>query len=175
MPFYKTSDKNVLAAFAAYAEQNTEIDAQAKAFADLFGAKPVYRLDFSGRSFFGLKFTPALSSPLWTKPRDGDTQQPRSVLHRDISRTSTPEARKRLNAELKTLNAKYSDNFPKGKALLDQFWESMGTDWGSLLLSGVGFFPTDEIIYVTTSARLNDRVTEILESEYRKAQEAARG
>lgn len=175
MPYYKTSEKEAVAAYAAYAEQNTGVVAEAKAFADRFNATPVYRHDLFGRSFFGLKFSPALTSPLWTKPGDGDTQRPRTALPRDISRTSTPEARKRLNAMLKALYAEYSENFPKGKASLEPLWESIGTDWGSLLLCGVGFFATDEAIYVSTPARLNDRVTEIIASEYNKAREVARG
>ena len=173
MPFYKTSEKEVLAAYAAYAEKNIEVVAEAKAFADQFNATPVYRHDLFGRSFFGLKFSPALTSPLWTKSGDGDTQRPRTALPRDVSRTSTPEARKRLNASLKELGAKYSENFPQIKASLEPLWESIGTDWGNLLLCGVGFFATDEAVYVSTSARLNDRVTEIFASEYSKAKEAA--
>lgn len=173
MPFYKSIEKEVLAAWAAYAEQNTEVVAEAKAFAEQFEATPVYRHDLFGRSFFGLKFSPALISPLWTKPGDGDTQRPRAALPRDVSRTSTPEAKKRLNASLKVLDARYCKNFPKGKASLEPLWESIGTDWGSLLLCGVGFFATDDAVYVSTSARLNDRVTEILASEYSTAKEAA--
>ncbi|KII38382.1 hypothetical protein [Pseudomonas fluorescens] len=173
MPFYKSSEKEVLAAWAAYAEQNTEVVAEAKAFADHFNATPVYRHDLFGQSFFGLKFSPALTSPLWTKPGDGDTQRPRAALPRDVSRTSTPEAKKRLNASLKELDAKYNENLPKAKASLEPLWESIGTDWGNLLLCGVGFFATVEAVYVSTSARLNDRMTEILASEYATAKEAA--
>lgn len=174
MPFYKSSAKEVLAAYAAYAEQNTEVVAEAKAFAEQFKATPVYKHDIFGRSFFGLKFSPALTSPLWTKPGDGDTQRPRGALPRDVSRTSTPEAKKRLNASLKELDAKYSENYPKAKASLEPLWESIGTDWGSLLLCGVGYFATAEAVYVSTTASLNDRVTEILASEYSTAKESAR-
>lgn len=174
MAFYKTNAPTVLAAYDEFVKENEGVAEEAKAFADLFGGKPIYRFDFGGRRFYNLRFEPAADIDLWTKPNPdaGNAQHPRSALPKSVK----GDRRKLLARELAALNDKFTGNYPRRKADLDAFWGAMGTDWGILLLHGAGFFAAaDNTIYVKTSAPLNDCMTEILESEYRKAEEVARG
>lgn len=163
--FYKSSDSALLAACSNYeAEAKTVADA-GQAFAAHFGGKLLTRSDFHGRSVAGLRFVPAKDDPLWTKP-DGQAhgrQRPRASL-----RKSTKEQRQVLGA----LQADWRVRFPREKADLAPVLTAMGTDWGNLFFTGIGFFVHDGTIYVSTSAKLAPCMQEILASEYNAAKTA---
>ncbi len=172
MAYYKTSDAGVLAAWKTYTEGCDRLQVSADAFAATFpGAKALIRTDWhSGRSFYGLSFNPRMPQPLWTKPNEktGFSQFPR----RSLPPGTKGEERKALNAELKKLNDDFKERRPKETSDMQPFLDSMGLGGGTLFFAGYKHIVTDDCIYVSTSAKPNDALTEILGSEFEAAEKA---
>ncbi|MDB5997196.1 MAG: hypothetical protein JWP42_4332 [Pseudomonas sp.] len=172
MAYYKTSDPCVLQAWKSYLAQAAAIDAAGHEFAKGYpGAKALFSTCFhSGRQFFGLKFNPAMPQPLWTKPdhKAGMSQFPRASLPSGIK----GDERKKLAAELKTLNETFRANRPEGKADLEEFLESMGLSSGALFFSSFKQIVVGDVIYISTTATVSDVMTEIFGSEFEAAESA---
>ena len=173
MAYYKTSDAGVLAAWKSYTDGCERLQVIADAFAATFpGAKALIRTDWhSGRSFYGLSFNPRMPQPLWTKPdeKTGFSQFPR----RSLPPGTKGEERKALNAELKKLREDFDERTPKEKSDMQPFLSSIGLAGGALFFSGIKLFFLDEVLFVSTTAKPNDVMTEILGSEFDAAERAA--
>jgi hypothetical protein len=172
MAYYKTSDAGVLAAWKTYSEACGRLQILADEFAASFtGAEALTRTDWhSGRSFYGLRFKPAMPQPLWTKPdeKTGYSQFPRRALPPGTK----GEERKTLNAELKQLREDYAEREPKDKADMQPFLEAMGLGGGKLFLSSYKHVVTDDCLYISTSAKPSEVMIEILGSEFEAADSA---
>lgn len=163
--FYKTSDRAVLAALAAYESQVDAVRAAGAEFAGHFGGKMVATSGLHGCSVVGLIFSPAKTDPLWTKPdaQRANMQRPRATVK---------GATKEQKAALAELAADWNARFPSAKADLDPVLSAAGTDWGNLFFCGFDMFQHDGAVYVSTSAPLAPCMVEILSSEYSAAKAA---
>lgn len=164
--FYKTNHPEVIAAVEAMKADLEKLFAAGKAFGESFGGKPLYSSTAHGRSFAGLVFKPARPSVLWTIRDRWDRQNPRKKPRPH----ATPEQRE----EHAALLAKWTADYPKQEVSYDAVLKAMGTDWGSTLFAGIGWFEHDGWFYVETSTPLNDRMTEILGSEHKAAKAGAK-
>ena len=64
-------------------------------------------------------------------------------------------------------------NYPTLRVCFNPFLQSLGTEWGELLFTGIGYFQgVDGYIYVETGATLAEHMVEILHSEYLAAKKA---
>lgn len=166
MAYYKTNDPAVLAAWNEYLQQVDVLTKKGEEFAAMFpNAKPLFSTDIhSGRRFFGLAFTPQAPQPLWTKPdpKCGHVQRPRNSLPAGIK----GEERKELKVELDQLAERYKANSPKDKAELEPFLAAMGLGGGRLFFAGYKQVVKDGVVYISTSAKPSETMTEILGSEF---------
>lgn len=158
--FYKTNHPDVMAAVTTMQAENKALHAAGAAFGEAFGGKPFYLRDHNVH-FGGLVFTPRKDRMFWTVPGKHDEQAPRAKPR--------PGATAPQREEHNTLRAKWLAEWTKLRVSADAMYEAIGTDWGSLLFSGIGYAERNGWLYVTTKASLNDRMTEILGSEYRAA------
>ncbi len=172
MAYYKTSNPAVLAAWQAYRDKADAIQAAGEEFAKRYdGAKALFTTCFhSGRRFYGLKFNPPMPQPLWTKPdpKTGMSQFPRASLPTDVK----GDERKKLAPELKTLREEFREAAPKGNADMDGFLEAMGLSSGALFFGTYKQIIVDGVIYISTSAKPSDALTEIFGSEFEAAEQA---
>lgn len=173
MAYYKTAAPEVKKAWAEYQVEAEKIQVAGNAFAEQFeGAKALFTNSVHfGYRFFGLRFSPAINSPIWTKPdyKSGYYQRPRSTVQAGVK----GEERKALKVELDALKAKWKAGEPKEKASLDAFLESIGTHSGNLIFSAYKqFIGADGTFYFQTSVSLSN-VVEILGSEFDAAEKAA--
>lgn len=173
--YYRIDYPDALAAWDAYEKACAAIQADFQAFADKYAnAKPVFASSVHGLRFHGLRFTPALSSPLWTiaVEREGYIQRPRGALPKSFKGD-----RKTANAELNQLRHDWKANMPESDrdkgASLDRFWSAIGTDWGNLLFTGIERLRYEGAIYICTGAKLDPRAVEITGGEYLKAKGGA--
>jgi len=156
--YFRFTQAEVLAAVKVYCAQCDELSRQAVALAKAFDAKPVYQTGVSGRSFYGIKFAAPLASELWTKAskQTAGCQFPRR------------RARASLRNELADIRGRWDALKPTMKPDLDAVWKACGTDWGVLILSGVGYVITPDAFYVGTSTCLT-KGEEITGGQYEKA------
>jgi hypothetical protein len=172
MAYYKTSDAGVLAAWKAYRESADRLQVLGEEFAKRYvGATALFQSSVhSGRNFYGMKFKPPMPQPLWTKPdpkADG-SQFPRSSLPPGTK----GEERKALKLELEKLQEEFKAHKPKDKADLQPFLDAMGLGGGALFFAGYKQVATPDCIYVSTSAKPNGVMTEILGSEFEAVEQA---
>lgn len=165
MKYYKTTHPDVLAAVAAVRLGTSELADAGKAFADEFGGEPVFLRSIHGTSFAGVRFHPLKPRAAWTVPNKSGVQSPRAKLAKQ-------DPNEHEKAEHKRVRARWKDAFPKQEVSMDALYEAIGTDWGDLLFNGVGWIDRDDCFYFATKAQLNDRMTEILGSEYEAAAKA---
>ena len=172
MAYYKTSDAGVLAAWKAYMESADRLQALGDEFAKRYeGASALCSTRIhSGRNFYGLKFNPPMPQPLWTKPdpKAEGAQFPRQSLPSGFK----GDERKALKDELTTLQESFKEHRPKEKADLQPFMDAMGLGGGALFFSSYKHVAKDDCIYVSTSAKPSDVMTEILGSEFEAAEKA---
>ncbi len=172
MAYYKTSDAGVLAAWRAYRESADRLQAQGEEFAKRYiGATALFQTSMhSGRNFYGLKFSPAMPQPLWTKPdeKTGSSQFPRRALPPGTK----GDERKALKVELTKLQDDFKQHAPKDKADLQPFLDAIGLGCGALFFSSYKHVITAECIYISTSAKPSEALTEILGSEFEAAEKA---
>lgn len=163
--FYKTSDPAVLAALAAYESDVDAVRAAGAEFAKHFGGKMVVTSGLHGCGVAGLRFNPAKTDPLWTKPdaQRANMQRPRATVK---------GATKEQKAALAELSADWQARFPKEKADLEPVLAVVGTDWGNLFFCGFDMYQHDGHVYASTSAKLAPCMVEILASEYSAAKAA---
>lgn len=165
MRYYKTNDPTALAARKQYLADCDQLRAAANAFATRYpGAKPVFKHSAHGLHLYGLRFTPELKDPLWTKASAGTgmIQRPRT----SPLKGSKGEERRRQIEQLAELNIAYREHFPQCEADQELVWKALGTDWGSVMFGGMKYFDHDGHLYMRTSAKLADYCVEILGSEY---------
>lgn len=165
--YYKTDKPEALAAQQAFIEQSEALGSSADAFAEKWGGKALLSFSIHGIRFGGLKFSPAKTDALWTKPdaRSSGEQRPRASLAK-----STPEQRQALKA----LNTEWREGRPKIKADRDPVLQAAGTDWGALMFSGAGLkhFVHDGNFFMMTGLKLD--LTEITASEFEAAEKSAK-
>jgi hypothetical protein len=165
MRTYKTNDPKVIAAARQYQADSEAVQQLGEAFAARYpNAKPLFYSDVAGRCFHGLKFTPALTDPLWTKPLParGGIQTPRTAP----AKGSKGVERRQQIEQLAELNNSYREHMPQFKADREALWEALGTDWGSVLFGGFQSFEQDGVFYFKTAIPEREGWVEILASEY---------
>lgn len=165
MRTYKTTDQAANAARQKYLADCDQLRAEARAFAQRYpGAQPVFDHSAHGMRFHGLRFTPELNDPLWTKANasTGMVQRPRTAP----SKVSKGAERRQQIEQLAELNTAYRDNAPLWEADQEPVWKAIGTDWGSVMFGGMMYFEQDGCLYLRTSASLADHCVEILTSEF---------
>lgn len=173
MPTYKIISPEAAQACREYSKAYDLIKEAGFEFAKRFpGSTPLISSGVSGASFFGVSFSPANESALWTRPqRDaGNAQRPRSVPPKGIK----GDERRAMVAELKLLNEEWSAHAPKLKADRNPVFEVIGTDWGSALLCGIQYFELGDVVYLKTTIDRKESWQEILNSEYEQADAAHR-
>ncbi|AUR92684.1 coil containing protein [Vibrio phage 1.175.O._10N.261.55.B3] len=78
--------------------------------------------------------------------------------------------------ELKSLQDEYSEMTNGVENIsFDDFFESIGTDWGNLMFSGLNWFECDGFVYLASGMDLSSNATEILGSEFEAAQLKSKG
>lgn len=164
--YYKTNDASALEAVDAYNKEANSIRAEGLKLAEYFGGKLLVNNSVYGFRVAGLQFDPPKSTVLWTVPdwqTSAGKQRPRKTIAK-----ATPE----LKAELKQIQEKYNELFPKREADFNIVLSALGTDWGELLFSGLSYFLHDGYIYFGCSVKVADHMQEILASEYEAAKKA---
>lgn len=165
MSFFKTNDPVVLEAIKQYIDDVTQLHEQCNSFGAMFSAdKTIMHSTYACRWFGGLVFIPSKDSKFWTKPdRKDRTQRPRNKV------SGMTEEEKESHAKLLE---QWQSYYPKKRPSKDDFYKTIGTDWGHVLFSGFGFFVHKDSVYIETSLTLGPNVTEILGSEYKAAKAA---
>lgn len=167
MSFYKCSTPEALAAWDEVAKQEADLRQQATTFAALFGAEPVFKSDLTRSYLYGVLFDGAAygDPALWTKSTDktGYAAWPRA------------KSPKGMKAEHKALAALWKEQKPSITVKREPFIQSIGLDWGMLLLTGFTYFRHADAIYLETGARPAESANaiEILGSEYHQARKEA--
>lgn len=166
--YYKTSAPEVLAAWNGVSEQRTQMRAEGDAFAAEWGGTALYTYSHHGEDFAGLKFRPVKDRMLWTVPMRAshEAQAPRTK-----PRAGASTEQRTQHAELRD---KWKADYPKRKVSYDELLASMGTDWGAVLFGGIGWFEHDGCLFVVAGTPLNDRMVEIMASEYAAASKAVK-
>ncbi len=168
MSYFKTNHPEVIAAFNENSQRRKALADRADQFAIEFGGEAIFLKSGGVDTWFGgLKFAPPKPSDLWRKPDAHGCQHPRTSLAK-----GTKEERKQLK-ELNDLYTARTNHFNLNERVSrDDFLKSIGTHWGQVMFSGMSYFLHDGFIYVDTTAKLNDKVTEILGSEFNAAENA---
>lgn len=195
--YYKTDNPEVLSAYEQMQTDSKKLSEDSQAFAVQFNAKNMMSTQMTGRRFGGLVLNDYHadifneSAPvredkhLWTSPNNNQISRPRSsldvkkfktellskgVTDQDVVKTKVKEAK----AELETLQEEYRKGVSKLEDVsFDPFFETLGTNWGNLMFSGLKWFKHDGFMYFETGENFGDRMTEILGSEFETAEEAA--
>lgn len=164
--YYKTSNPNVIAAYRDMMAAAHDLRDRARACAAQFDAAPVIGQDVHGYRFFGMKLNNYASREdrhLWTKP--------------DPNYGHLSSVRSRLTghgAELKALKARVEQAWPQPSTVSkDALYQALGTDWGPLLIGGIGITEHNGTLYLTTGITLTG-CTEITGTEYQQAERDAR-
>lgn len=177
--YYRVSHPEALDALHQYQQRKAELHQACEAFAAQYpGAKPAFGFSVHGSRFLGLRFDPAEANWMWTRPepRSGDVQRPRRTLPAAMARKGR-EARATALSELRQLLKRWDDTYPKlTDSSMDGVWRAIGTHWGDLLFSGIGFFvdPGNKAWYVATSATLDPRCEEVTGGVYEAARVAGK-
>lgn len=164
--YYKTNNQLVLTAFKQLKDDREKLIAKADVFADKFGGNAVMvRSGNEFRVFDGLRFNPEKTDPFWTKPNKkfNYAQKPKSI-------NST--ARLHGKTHLAALNKEWYESHPKETVSINPLYEALGTHWGEVLFSGLGWLEGDDYFYVITPLSLNEHLQEITVTEYRTAESA---
>lgn len=172
MAYYKTSDTGVMATWQVYREESDRLQLLGEEFAKRYeGATALFSTSmYSGRSFYGLKFSPAMPQPLWTRPdpKAEGSQFPRQCLPPGTK----GDERKALKVELTKLREDFNEHKPKGKADMQPFLEAMGLGGGAMFFNSYRHIAKADCLYVSTSAKPSNVMTEILGSEFEAAEKA---
>ncbi|WP_048797092.1 MULTISPECIES: hypothetical protein [Serratia] len=166
--YYKTEHSAVLAAWDRYIAVNKRLSAEARELEVAIGGhcRAVFKSDTSGRRFHGLHFDGddiPFGAALWTR----QTQ--------DTGYSCRPRAKppKGLSAELKALRALWEAKRPKTAASYDELYAATGLDFSVVFFGGLEWFRVGDIVYIRCGMKPNDRLTEILSSEYLAAKRQA--
>ncbi|WP_432745823.1 hypothetical protein ABXJ76_07965 [Methylobacter sp. G7] len=162
MSFFMTEDPAVLVAINQYYDEVNSLKDAANAFKTLLSAyKSLVYSDSRSAEFGGLIFNPPKDNCFWTKPNRNDrSQQPRNK----VTKMTAEEKQSH-----KKLLEQWASEYPKMRPNKDEFYKSIGTNWGNIFLNGIGFFIHNESVYIHTDASLGENVTEILGSVFEAA------
>ena len=194
--YYKTNCKKVLGATSDMNQKKDELVNEANKVAANFNAKAMTSTSTDGVRFGGLVLNnyhggfwgsdePIRSDKLlWTAPNSNSVSWPRTSLTkkhfesliRGMDDQSAKELMKAKRLELKLLQDEYAE-MTKGveSVSFDSFFESIGTDWGNLMFSGLNWFECDGFVYLASGMDLSSSATEILGSEFELAQSKSKG
>jgi hypothetical protein len=169
--YYVVDSAEVMAAWNAYAAAKLEVKAAGDAFAARYpGAKAVFSYSVDGMKFYGLRFEPPLTSPLWTKPQvmQGKIQRPRSSLPKGQNARGITD-RAQAAIELGELLREWGNNSPKKEANTDALYRSLGADWGNFWMGGLSCSAHDGKLYIATHVELKAPSMEITGGAYNAA------
>lgn len=164
--YYKTNNPLVLAAFKQLKDDREILIAKGKAFAEKFGGDSIMvRSSHEFRVFDGLRFNPEKTDQFWTKPNKqiNYAQKPRSCGSTAVRAGKT---------ELAKLIKEWYDNYPQDKVSIDPLYEALGTNWGEVMFSGLGWIDGGDYFFVSTHLSLSENLQEITVTEYRAAEAA---
>lgn len=168
MSFYKINTPAAIAAWDVMHQADAALRKQGAAFAELFGARPVFKNDVTSTSFHGIRFDGKfyVSESLWTQPtsNNGFCSWPKAKAPRGMS------------ASHKVLMEMWSSNRPKQSVDVSAFYPAIGLDWGILFMTGFAMFRHADTIYIETGAKpkADAGAVEILGSEYNAAKQEAK-
>lgn len=188
--YYKTNCEKVLSAISQMNQEKDNLVKNIDKIADHFNARAMTSTSTNGVRFGGLVlnnyqgYSWEKSQPirddkiLWTVPNANKISWPRTSLTkkhfesliRDMDDQEAKELMKTKRLELKSLQDKYSE-MTKGieSISFDSFFESIGTDWGNLMFSGLNWFECDGYVYLASGMDLSSSAIEILGSEFESA------
>ena len=194
--YYKTNCEKALKAISQMNQQKDELVKKIDKIAAHFNARAMTSTSTTGVRFGGLalnnyqgysweKNQPIREDKiLWTAPDTNDISWPRTSLTkkhfesliRGMDDQSAKELMKAKRLELKLLQDEYAE-MTKGveSVSFDSFFESIGTDWGNLMFSGLNWFECDGFVYLASGMDLSSSATEILGSEFELAQSKSKG
>lgn len=166
--FFKTDNKEIVAAYAKYQSDRSALHEAAKAFAKEYNAKPIVIGCRDGANFAGIVFDRAtsLNTEVWRKP---------NRQYFNISNLRVKPTKKIYQAEYDFEKKKYDDlitkHFPNGEKVdFNLFLKTLGLGGGDLFFAGFHCFPLDGFLYIdTTIGKLAGTLTEILGSEHQAA------
>lgn len=195
--YYKTNCEKALFEHKSMNEAKDKLVVICDEFARKFNARAMVKQGSSSISFGGLVlnnyYHDTFSSNsevrddtlLWTVPDSNGVSRPKSSLtHKQVvasvkwsersgdmkakaklERTRLVELQNKYNAERKIIS----------EVSMEPFFNSIGTDWGNLMLSGLEWFEIDGFMYFATSLNFSENMTEILGSEFESAQLKSKG
>lgn len=160
--YYKTNHPSVLEVFSKLKADRESLVVAGQKFASAFGGALI--MARSSNEFYvcdGLVFDPIKVDPFWTKPNKkmNNAQKPRALSARLNGKT-----------ELIRLNKLWFENYPSTRVSANPLYEVMGTDWGHVMFSGLGWMHCGDYFYVTTPLALNELMVEITVTEFRAAE-----
>lgn len=168
MSFYKFTTPAALAAWDEMDHAEKELRSKGKAFAESFGGNAVYKSDLSRLRFYGVSFPGEMyiSAQLWIKPMS-------NTNYASWPRSKPPKG---MQDEHKALCDLWKTHHPGNSVSRDEFFVSVGLDWGMLFLTGFQYFRLGDVIYFDTSStpKADSGDVEILGSEYKDAVKALR-
>jgi hypothetical protein len=157
--YYRFTSPEAMEASRQYTADCVLLQEQAELLGKEFGGNPVFYSGVHGRGFAGLKFTPALDSPLWTKPEKkfGDVQRIRASV------------KAAMRPEHDLVKTRWEAFKPTARPDTAPLFKACGTDWGQLMFSGIGYTLRDDAVYMTTALDLTEHGQEITGGEYQAA------
>lgn len=188
--YYKTNCEKVLSAISQMNQEKDNLVKKIDKIASHFNARAMTSTSTTGVRFGGLvlnnyqgysweKNQPIREDKiLWTSPNSNNISWPRTSLTkkhfepliRGMDDQNAKELMKSKRLELKELQDEYSE-MTKGieSISFDSFFESIGTDWGNLMFSGLNWFECNGYVYLASGMDLSSSATEILGSEFESA------
>ncbi|HEY9210378.1 MAG TPA: hypothetical protein VIO56_03115 [Methylotenera sp.] len=164
--YYKTNNPLVIAAFKQLKDDREKLIVKANAFAERFGGDAIMaRSSHEFRVFDGLRFNPEKTDPFWTKPNNKINYAQKPISANSMSRLNG-------KSHLTALNKEWYESYPKETVSINPLYEALGTHWGEVMFSGLGWLDGGDYFYVTTPLSLNEHLQEITVTEYRAAEAA---
>lgn len=172
MSYYKITDPTVIQAWHAWQAQVAKVWADAQAFADLYpGSTRLVTGDFiQAVHVYGLTFQPRQDTRHWTQP---DLKRMGAQFPRRSARipAGTPkEEREAIKAEHTKIREAFYGRMPKTEAKSSDLLSAIGLDWGTVFMTGLGYFFANETLYLEWNGEPTVVMVEILGSEYKEAQ-----
>lgn len=194
--YYKTDCKNVVSAIEELNKAEGLLTSKINGIANHFNARAMTSTSANGVRFGGLNLNnyhgfsweskdPAREDKiLWTSPNSNNISWPRSNLTkahfkdyiRGMSEDESKLFIKTKRDELKNLQETYNKMTKDIKSIsFDGFFESIGTDWGNLMFSGLNWFEFEGFVYLASGIDLSSNSVEILGSEFESSQLKSKG
>lgn len=168
--YYKSINDEPAKALAEYEQAKKAYGKLFEQLTNHFNATAIFHFSNHGMTFYGISFNDYESvqdKELWTKP---DHKSKGACRIRS-------SVRGKGNAQkLKALKETYDSLLPKNAEPPSRypFYDSIGTNWGDILFSGLKWFVHEGSVYIATGLKLTKNVTEITGSEFSDAELAHR-